>query len=83
MKMNITVQDKLGRITCPTLVIHGSEDFIVPAAPELVQRLIPNAELVVIAECGHYPFIEQPEEFTAALRRFIAGPLASIEGVRN
>ena len=72
MKMNITVQDKLGRISCPTLIIHGSEDFVVAAAPELLQQLIPNAELVIIADSGHYPFIEQPEAFTEAVRRFVA-----------
>ena len=71
IKQGITVQDDLHRIDCPTLIIHGAEDFIVPEAPTLVQRLITNAELVVIPDSGHYPFIEQPEAFTDALRSFI------------
>ena len=71
IKQGITVQEDLHRIDCPTLIIHGAEDFIVPEAPTLVQRLITNAELVVIPDSGHYPFIEQPEAFTDALRSFI------------
>ncbi len=71
MKMNITVQEKLGNIKCPTLIIHGQEDFIVAAAPELVRDLIPHSELAIIPESGHYPFIEQPEAFSEILRRFV------------
>jgi proline iminopeptidase len=71
IKQGITVQDDLHRIDCPTLIIHGAKDFIVPEAPALVQRLISDAELIVIPDSGHYPFIEQPEAFTDALRSFI------------
>lgn len=71
IKLNVTVQDKLPRIGCPTLIVHGAEDFIVSAAPDLVHQLVPNARLVVIPDSGHYPFIEQPETFSLALRSFI------------
>ena len=63
--------EDLKKFDVPTLIIHGAEDFIVPEAPTLVQRLITSAELVVIPDSGHYPFIEQPEAFTDALRSFI------------
>jgi proline iminopeptidase len=71
MKLNVTVQDKLKNINCPTLIINGREDFIVADAPELVHRLVSNSKLVVIPDSGHYPFIEQPDAFSKALRRFI------------
>jgi proline iminopeptidase len=71
MKLNVTVQEKLKNISCPTLIIHGEEDFIVAGAQELVHGLIPTSELVVIRESGHYPFIEQPEVFSETLRRFV------------
>lgn len=50
---------RLGEITCPTLVLAGSEDVMIPA--ENSRRLaarIPNAELVIYAGCGH-GFLEQ------------------------
>jgi proline iminopeptidase len=71
MKLNITVEANLPAITCPTMIIYGDHDFIVDAAPQLIHDLIPNSELVVVPDSGHYPFIEQPEAFTRALRRFI------------
>jgi proline iminopeptidase len=71
MKMNIAIEHELGRIDCPTLVIHGARDFIVRDAPNLVCKLITDARLVVIPASGHYPFIEQPDAFTTALRAFI------------
>lgn len=42
-----------------------------PESPRLAQRLIPGATLAVIPDSGHYPFIEQPEAFTQALRSFV------------
>jgi proline iminopeptidase len=71
MKLNVTVQEKLKDINCPTLIIHGEEDFIVAGAPELVHDLIPDSELATIRESGHYPFIEQPKVFSETLRRFV------------
>ena len=71
IKLTITVQDYLGATRCTTLVVHGSEDFIVPKAPELADRLIPNSRLAVIPDSGHHPFIEQPEAFARALRDFV------------
>ena len=71
IKRNITIQHELGSIDCPTLVMHGDHDFIVRDAPNLVCDLIADARLVVIPDSGHYPFIEQPNAFTTALRTFI------------
>ncbi len=71
IKRNITAQHELGTIDCPTLVMHGDHDFIVRDAPNLACDLIADARLVVIPDSGHYPFIEQPAAFTAALRTFV------------
>ena len=71
MKTNIAIQHELASIDCPTLVIHGAHDFIVSDAPNLVCGLIADARLVVIPGSGHYPFIEQPDAFTTALRTFV------------
>lgn len=71
IKRNIAIQHEAGRIDCPTLVMHGAHDFIVRDAPNLVCKLIADARLVVIPESGHYPFIEQPDAFTTALRTSI------------
>ncbi|HEX5974369.1 MAG TPA: alpha/beta fold hydrolase [Rubrobacteraceae bacterium] len=50
----------VGRITSPTLVIHGSDDRFVPAANAvaLVEE-IPGAKLRVLDDAGHLVFIER------------------------
>lgn len=71
MKLNITVQDQLSNITCPTLIVQGHEDFIVPEAAELICQLIKDSQLTFIPESGHYPFMEAPIEFFNALNAFV------------
>lgn len=72
MKLNVTVQDQLSNITCPTLIVQGKEDFIVPEAAELANKLIKDSKLVFIADSGHYPFMETPDDFFKALNSFVA-----------
>lgn len=74
MKMNITVQDQLRNIDCPTLIVQGREDFIVPKAAELANQLIRNSRLVFIDQSGHYPFMENKAEFFKTLDDFLRGP---------
>lgn len=73
MKLNITVQDQLANIACPTLILQGREDFIPPEAAELTHQLIKYSHLFFIPESGHYPFIEAKEAFFNRLYAFIEG----------
>jgi pimeloyl-ACP methyl ester carboxylesterase len=48
----------LERITCPTLVVHGRADGNVPLAhAEFVARVVPNAELFALEDCGHFVWV--------------------------
>jgi proline iminopeptidase len=71
MKLNINVQDRLTNIICPTLIINGEDDFIVEEAPLLANQLIANSQLVFIEGAGHYPYIENKEDFFRELNNFI------------
>jgi proline iminopeptidase len=65
----------LGTIRIPTLVIVGNDDWLLPPrASRVIASNIPEAELVVIPNAGHMPFIEQPAAFSAAVRQFLATP---------
>ncbi len=62
----------LSQIHCPTLVIHGAEDQVIPPEEaESTQAAIPNARLVVLAKAGHLLNLEQPAAFNHALREFM------------
>ncbi len=63
----------IGSIRQPTLILHGQNDDVAPVAvSERLRSELPNAELVVIDDCGHWPQIEKTKLFIEALHRFMA-----------
>lgn len=67
------VWDRLPSISAPTLVMHGSEDAVMPLAnAELLAERIPGAMLEVFDGAGHLFFHEQPERTAQALSAFEA-----------
>jgi pimeloyl-ACP methyl ester carboxylesterase len=64
----------LARITCPTLVIVGDQDQIVPFGEgQRMAQTIKGARLVRIPGAGHLPNLENPAAFNSALSSFFAG----------
>lgn len=60
-------------ISCPTSVICGREDTICPVRfHEFMAQEIPDANLVVIDDCGHLSSMEQPEKVTEELLHLFA-----------
>jgi pimeloyl-ACP methyl ester carboxylesterase len=67
------VWDQLPSIAAPTLVMHGSEDAVMPLAnAELLAQRIPGAILDVFDGAGHLFFHEQPERTAQAVIAFAA-----------
>jgi len=63
----------LARITCPTLLLWGVHDQFAPAQDALrMAGLIPHARYVEIADCGHLPTLEAPEEVIDAARHWLS-----------
>ena len=71
MKLNIHVQDRLSNINCPCLIINGKDDFIIEEAYRLTNELVSNSKIVLIEGAGHYPFIENKEDFFNEISNFI------------
>ncbi|GAC1599448.1 MAG: hypothetical protein NVS3B6_08700 [Pseudarthrobacter sp.] len=62
----------LPTISVPTLLLYGSVDVRSPlAVAEDMHRQIPGSELVVLPDVGHLSFIEAPEAFNDAVRRWL------------
>ncbi|HEX2544908.1 MAG TPA: alpha/beta hydrolase [Ramlibacter sp.] len=67
------VDERLGEIRQPTLLLHGRNDLITPAAmSEDMARRIPNAKLHVFEDAGHVPVITRPEQVAHAIETFFA-----------
>ena len=54
----------------PVQVLHGRQDPIPLASSEAAARAL-GAELVVLDECGHVPYVEQPGPLFEAIHRFL------------
>ena len=64
--------DRLGEIGSPTLVVVGRHDVFAawPQAQRIASHL-PRAEVVILEESGHFPWIEEPDRFFSAVRDFL------------
>ena len=62
----------LPTITTPTLVIHGRFDRMVPFEQALmIMSYMPNADVVILNECGHWPPMERPDAFASLVLDFL------------
>lgn len=62
----------LSGITCPVLILVGSDDALTPPAEaEKMRDQIPGAKLRVISEAGHLSNLEQPDAFNSAIADFL------------
>lgn len=62
---------RLRRVTCPTLLLWGANDRLVPPAyGEEYKKHLPQAEMQVIPNCGHLAMFEREKEFVEAVAGF-------------
>ncbi len=65
----------LPTISCPTLVMTGSEDgWSPPAQHEAMAAALPNSELVIVEGAGHMIQLEAPDAVNDAIARWLARP---------
>ena len=64
---------RLRHITCPTVVVTGDEDVLIPPHnSRLIASLVPGAHLEVVRECGHAIPATDPECIERALVKLSA-----------
>jgi len=70
------LRDRLGEIACPTLVVWGAHDRLVPLCDAAeFEWLIGQARKLIYEDTGHLVMLERPARFNADLRAFLAeGP---------
>jgi len=71
------LRDRLGKITCPVLLLAGERDTLVPvSAMRAAGELFHAAQLQVIDGAGHAPFIAQPGQVAKQVTEFLRADLA-------
>ncbi|HVU61821.1 MAG TPA: alpha/beta fold hydrolase [Mycobacteriales bacterium] len=67
--------ERLPGLGVPSLFIWGDRDWLVPVAFEQhVVRALPQADSVVLNDCGHVPQFEHPTETNALIHNFLTAP---------
>lgn len=65
-------QAVLAKFKGPALVLSGEDDRLCPRdRHDLMHRLMPQSQQVIIADAGHIPTLERPDETTAAIRNWL------------
>jgi pimeloyl-ACP methyl ester carboxylesterase len=73
MKERADSTPMLGRIDVPALIVHGTEDSLIPPSEaEAMQKGIGRAQLELIPAAGHLPNLERPSAFEHKLWQFLS-----------
>lgn len=65
------IHEALEGVDVPVLVVNGESESGLESGRKISEHL-PQAKHVVLDECGHFPFVEKPDEFFEAVRGFVA-----------
>ena len=72
MKERADSTPMLGRIDVPALIVHGTEDSLIPPSEaETMHKGIGRAQLELIPAAGHLPNLERPSAFEHKLWQFL------------
>ncbi len=66
------LREELKKLSCKTLIVHGDKDTIPLSTAETLHTNIRDSKLVVIEDCGHFPYVEKEQELFDALNDFFA-----------
>lgn len=70
--VNVVTPEKLETLKPRTLLMTGAADmFTPPSITRMIARHVPDNEVVIVPECGHSPYWEQPEFFNRTVLGFI------------
>jgi pimeloyl-ACP methyl ester carboxylesterase len=64
--------DRLPGLDCPTLILTGDDDRVIPAASsDVLHERIPGSRLEVVPGAGHLFFLERPDKSLRLLEDFL------------
>jgi pimeloyl-ACP methyl ester carboxylesterase len=76
--VNADLRAYLPEIRAPTLLIWGAEDTDTPPwMGREMERLIPDAGLVLLEGAGHFSYLDRPSQFARIVSHFVAPPTAA------
>jgi pimeloyl-ACP methyl ester carboxylesterase len=66
-------RDRLEEIQIPTMIVWGTDDWVIPSAAALsYNRRIPHSRLEIFEHTAHVPQMERPARFNSLLDEFLS-----------
>jgi len=70
-KINFDCSEGLKKIEVPVLIIQGREDLIDRETAETAMKVLPNSTLIILENCGHYGWLDQPELYFRSINEYL------------
>jgi proline iminopeptidase len=70
-KKPFNLHDSLKTLQIPTLIIHGNADPIPAITARNTHLSIQGSKYILLENCGHFPYIEQPDAYFNSLKEFL------------
>jgi pimeloyl-ACP methyl ester carboxylesterase len=66
------LRDRLEKIACPTFIVWGDKDLLVPVKDAAIfEELIPDSRKVIYKDTGHVSMMERPARFNRDVKAFL------------
>ncbi|HNQ62247.1 MAG TPA: alpha/beta fold hydrolase [Bacteroidia bacterium] len=70
--INYDLHSDLKKLNIPSLIIGAEADVVHPLALEELHSALRRSHYILIESCGHFPFIEQPEQLLKSINKFFS-----------
>ena len=70
-RINFDTKPALKTFTKPVLIIQGQQDIMIKEIAQVTHQTLPKSRLVIIEDCGHYGWLDQPEVYLSTVLKFL------------
>jgi len=69
-EMEFDLREALANFNAPTLILQGRQDILGESTAYEIHLALPNSEMILVNECSHYLWLDQPEQYFAHINDF-------------
>lgn len=71
-RIKFDTKPALKTFTKPVLIIQGQQDIMIKEIAQITHNTLPKSRLVIVEDCGHYGWLDQPEAYLSTVLNFLA-----------
>lgn len=68
---SFNLHPSLKTLQIPTLILHGDGDPVPPLTAQNLHNSLENSQFVLMKNCGHFPFVEDPDTYLKLIMHFV------------